>query len=424
MPTARKLLAFDPTYGVPTEVNSGDVGTLGQIVLNGVGGVAINATGNLISNVATPVAATDAATKGYADAIAQGISVINSCQALASGNIASLSGTMTVDGVALAIGNRVLLVGQTNQVQNGVWLVQTGAWTRPAKPDFSTGTNAAGRFTFIEGGTNYAKEGWICNAQPGSDVIDTNTLTFTQFSGLGEVTAGVGLITSGVNGNSIAITLATNPGLQFTGGALDHFLKPTGALTKDATGLSVLLNANATLAQDANGLRTLGLPNLFTIAGTAVDANVTAPNLNTLNDGNSSLADALHSHQSVLESLAVVATHKNGATALAAGDPVQWSATADTLGRCDAAASVSSQCIGVAQAAIAASGTGKIVKRGVVTGVLSQATPGSPIYLAVGGGLTAVLTTTFSGNIIRVGYAKNATDLDVNPAYLGQRSAS
>jgi hypothetical protein len=423
MPTLRKLLAFDPQYGVPTEVNSSDVGTLGQLVLNGVSGVAITAGGNLLSGVADPATAQDAATKAYVDRLSLGVSLLASVVALANTNVA-LTGTQTIDSVGLGAGDRVLLTAQTNAVQNGVWIVQTGAWTRPtAADDFFVGRTLAGLYVYVEAGTNFASEQWAVVGK-NTGKVDTDPSTWTQLTGAAEITAGNGLVKSAVNGNTLSVALANNPGLQFTGGALDHLLKGTGGLTKDATGLSVLLNANATLAQDANGLRVLGLPAAFTVAGAAVDGNVTAANLSALNDGNSSLVDALHSHASVLSAQAVSAVHKNGSVALAAGDPVQWSSTADTLQRCDAAAIGTSQCIGVAAAAIAANGTGTIVKRGVVTGVLSQATPGVPVYLANGGGLTSTLTTSFSGNIVRVGMVKNATDIEVNPVYLGQRSAS
>ena len=417
-----RLLALDPTYGIPTETASTDVGQLGQLSLLGINGVAINAGGNLISQVANPVAATDAANKGYVDGIAVGISAIPSVSVLANANVA-LSGLQTIDGYTLTAGDRVLLTGQTNGVQNGVWVAASSSWSRPTpSDDYVSGRSAAGVFTFVETGTVWAATGFIQLVKTAK--VDTDATTWTQFTGLGEVTAGSGLIKSTTSGNTVAITLATNSGLQFTSGALDHLLSSTGGINKSASGLGVTLNSNATLAVDANGLRTLGLPTLFTVGGTAVDANVTAANLSALNDGNTSLVDSLHSHASVLSAQARSAVHKNGSVAVAAGEPVQWSSTADTLQRADAVTSTKAQVIGVAAGAIAANGTGTVVKAGVVTGVLTQATPGTPYYLAVGGGLTSSITQAFSGTIFRIGWAKNATDLEVSPQWMGQRGAN
>ncbi|MBS2017484.1 MAG: hypothetical protein JST00_31670 [Deltaproteobacteria bacterium] len=54
-----------------------------------------------------------------------------------TGNIASLSGTMTVGGIALTGGERVLVKDQTQPYQNGIWIVNAGGnWTRAT--DFDT----------------------------------------------------------------------------------------------------------------------------------------------------------------------------------------------------------------------------------------------------------------------------------------------
>lgn len=42
----------------------------------------------------------------------------------------TLSGTQTVDGVSLAVNDRVLVTGQTDTTTNGIYVVQSGAWTR------------------------------------------------------------------------------------------------------------------------------------------------------------------------------------------------------------------------------------------------------------------------------------------------------
>lgn len=65
----------------------------------------------------------------------QGIDVKQSARAATTGNI-TLSGEQTIDGIALISGDRCLVKDQTDQTQNGVWIVGTGSWTRAE--DFNT----------------------------------------------------------------------------------------------------------------------------------------------------------------------------------------------------------------------------------------------------------------------------------------------
>ena len=382
--------------------------------------MSIDAKGGLISNVATPVASTDAANKAYVDAASQGLTVRASVRVLASSTVAALTGSpVTIDGVSVSAGTRVLLTAQTTGSQNGIWVVQTGAWTRPS--DFAAGQAAAGAFCFVQDGNTYADQGWVCTTNSGADVVDTNALSWTQFTGLGEVSAGNGL---SKNVNALAVALATNSGLQFTGGLLDQLLVTGGGLSKNASGLQVLVNPTpSTLAADASGLRVTGLPGLFLVAGAAVDANVTAANLNTLVDGTASYADALHNHSTVAGALNLQGPATNSAVSgINAGDPVCWGSTANTLARADCAADATSRVIGIAAGSIATNATGTIVREGVVVGVLSGATPGAPYWLASGGGLTAACPTASGSRVIRVGFAKNATDLEVRVADMGKRA--
>ena len=73
-----------------------------------------------------------------------------SVRALRDSNVAALTGTITVDGVSLVAGDRVLLTAQGTGSQNGVWVVQAGAWARP--DDFGVGQAFAGTIVTIDGG--------------------------------------------------------------------------------------------------------------------------------------------------------------------------------------------------------------------------------------------------------------------------------
>jgi len=171
--------------------------TDGAITISSGGSVTVN-SGATISWADLPTSNTHLANKQYVDSVAQGLIVKGACKAkqtAADGN-RTLSGTTgTLDGISLADGDRVLLTEQTDPIENGIWVVRAGAWERPA--DFDTGDSASSAFTFIDQGTLYAESGWVCTTDKPNDIIDTNGLTWEQFSGAGQITAGAGLTKDG-----------------------------------------------------------------------------------------------------------------------------------------------------------------------------------------------------------------------------------
>ena len=417
----RKFTYLDTVEGIPIEQALTDSAQFGQLTLSGISGVAINAGSASIINVPAPVNPLDAVNKQYVDSISQGLAIKPPVIAMSSTNIGALTGIPSggIDGVTIAAGNRVLLTGQTNQAQNGIWVVNSGAWTRPL--DFNTGASAAGAFTFVEEGTTYAEQGWVCTNDPGQDVVDTGNLAFVQFSGLGEVTVANGLTKTN---NTIAVSLAASSGLKFDGtGKLLHQLSALSGIIIDASNNLKFQVEDTTLTIDSGlGVRVLGVPAQFTINNVATSANVTAANVSTLVGGTSSNADNLHNHYFVQGAKTVEDTATNGSVALSAGDPVCWSSTANQLVRGDAATLATGRVVGLTLAATAASGTATVVKQGLLPGVLSGATPGAPVFLAPGGGLTMTVPNATGNRIVRVGYARNATDLDVLIGNMGGRS--
>lgn len=175
----------------------GDSGS-DTITVNGIATFAqnVNMSNKRITNLADPISGSDAATKAYVDAAVQGLDIKQSVRAATTGNI-TLSGTQTIDGVALNAGDRVLVKNQTDPKQNGIYIVQSGAWTRAADCDNVGGTEVtSGLFVFVEEGTTNAASGWVLTT-PNPITIGTTGLTFVQFSGAGQINAGNGLVKSG-----------------------------------------------------------------------------------------------------------------------------------------------------------------------------------------------------------------------------------
>jgi hypothetical protein len=147
-----------------------------------------------ITNLATPTADTDAATKAYVDASRSGLDVKASVRAATTANI-TLSGTQTVDGVALIAGDRVLVKDQSTASANGIYVVAASTWSRSTDADTDAEVHA-GMFTFVEEGTVNADSGWVLSTN-NPIVVGSTSLTFAQFSGAGQITAGAGLTKTG-----------------------------------------------------------------------------------------------------------------------------------------------------------------------------------------------------------------------------------
>jgi hypothetical protein len=146
-----------------------------------------------ITGLGTPTADGDAATKAYVDSVAQGLDVKGSCRAATTANI-TLSGTQTIDGVAVIAGDRVLVKDQSTAANNGIYVVASGSWSRSADAD--TWAELVGAFTFVEEGTTNDNSGWVCTS-PAGGTLGSTAVTFEQFSGAGQITAGAGMVKVG-----------------------------------------------------------------------------------------------------------------------------------------------------------------------------------------------------------------------------------
>jgi len=215
----------DHTHGTPTHDNAAHSAINLSALATPTADVSFN--NYKLTNLATPTNATDAATKGYVDGVAEGLHIHASVNAATTANLTATydngtsgvgatltnSGTqaaLVIDGVTLSVSNRVLVKNQTSGAENGIYVVtDTGSvstdWVLTRATDFDTSAEIqGGDFTFVTGGTSYDNTGWVQTAT--SVTVGTTPIVWQQFSGAGTYTAsnGVQLVGSDFSGVVVA----------------------------------------------------------------------------------------------------------------------------------------------------------------------------------------------------------------------------
>ena len=261
--------------------------------------------GSTLSNIrvaTTPSDINDAASKSYVDATANGLDVKASVRAAstAAGTLSSaFANGETMDGVTLATNDRILIKDQTDGTENGIYTVNgSGAPTRAT--DFDADAEVtAGAFTFVEEGTTNGDTGHVLSTN-GSITVGSTSIAFTQFSGAGLLTAGTGLTKTGntlnavggdgivANANDMAIDIAADSALAFSGGKLDVTVDLSDA-TNDITGTLAAGNGGTGVTSLGN-VTDAGSSRIAITGGTgaaisAMTFDVTESNLNLASIG-------------------------------------------------------------------------------------------------------------------------------------------
>lgn len=279
------------------------------------------ATKVTLANIADPTGTGHAATYDYVNtqinSLSNGLHWKAPARAKTTANLAgSLTGNVftmtadgpqTLDGIIIALNDRVLFANQTSQTQNGVYTCTTAGdvragseapavFTRAIDADSSADLKSCA--IFIESGSTAADTAYVQTTD--SPVLNTSNIVFAQFSSAGEVLAGTGLTKSGntinasvdnatieiasgnisVKGNSIGANQVVSNSL--TGNEIQDGSIAASELGIDSVITSKILNSNVTEGKIANlAVTTAKLANdSVTADKIADDACVTASILN------------------------------------------------------------------------------------------------------------------------------------------------
>jgi len=106
-----------------------------------------------VKNLASPVDSGDAATKGYVDTLLEGLAWKDNVRVATTGNINLSAPGTTIDGVTLAIGDRVLVKNQTDARQNGIYIYNGASTPMTRAPDANTADELESAVVTVDEGT-------------------------------------------------------------------------------------------------------------------------------------------------------------------------------------------------------------------------------------------------------------------------------
>ena len=269
--------------------------TNGDLVLdpNGSGDVDVNSS--KIINVTDPTAAQHAATKAYVDSVANGLDVKDSVRVATAAALSAVTynngagtltadanGALTVDGVTVSVDDRILVKDQASAVQNGIYKVTatggaSAVFVLTRTPDADTAAElTGGTFFFAEEGTANADNGYV-STHNGTPTFGSTNITFAQFSGAGQISAGNALTKTG---NTLDVAV-DDSSIEVNSDALR--VKASGitnAMLAGSIAISKLSGAQISFSDDSSTVSNIALGETIAVAGgEGVDATISGQTL-------------------------------------------------------------------------------------------------------------------------------------------------
>jgi hypothetical protein len=221
--------------------------------------------------------------RGEIAAASQGLDVKNSVRVATTGNRGLSEDGYVVDGVTLATGDRVLVKNQDTASENGIYVATvSGDKASLTRADDATDGNlSAGSFVFVEEGTVNSDSGWVISTD-GDITVGTTGITWTQFSGTGQIVAGNGITKTGPE-----LSVTAGSGITVDGSGVSIASDYAGQASIDTVGTittgtwqgDIIDTAHGGTGADLSGATegnyvTVGSDGVLTTSGTVAGADV------------------------------------------------------------------------------------------------------------------------------------------------------
>jgi hypothetical protein len=261
-------------------VNDNLIGNFKDVILRGIG---------------TPTGLTDATPKGYVDALINGVSwLAPALAASALDQVLSVTGAViTLDDVIISTtGTRVLLISQTNMIENGVYVFNAELETLTRAVDFADGSKMDNKAIFVSSGTIYADNALTVTS---TGVIGTDDVVWTMFANINPVTvSSLGSISVLNLGHDYEVTLNADITVDKVSARTSTLMLNSVDGVDGQPGVSVILGEGQVKVNSAR-ITSVGTPTDPTDATTKsyVDDIVTAGNSILVDKNKVSIADVI-----------------------------------------------------------------------------------------------------------------------------------
>lgn len=174
-PTANRVLTLPDTTDTLVTLAAP------QSLSNKTLGSDLAAAGFTVSGLREPTAASDAATKNYVDVSSSGLQPKANVVVLAPGNVNLAAPGATLDGVAMAPGDRFGAFSQGVGTETGIYVWNGAAVAATRSTDFTAGSHESGAYFGVTAGTSASQTYRVINPSA-TDVVGVDTMVIALFT--------------------------------------------------------------------------------------------------------------------------------------------------------------------------------------------------------------------------------------------------